>query len=158
LLELVVLPDEVASLLNPEDLRVSENQIILRSLLAWRSRGSYDFEMFCETLPEEVRERAAELHALDVPLPDDGKAGVAVESLLARLRRVRLEAQLQRGSQLLEEVSPEDRGAALAHLAELMRERRTLEEELDRLSIRALQAPVVGRADQGTMDQDSGRL
>ena len=158
LLKLVVVPVAASELLAPDDFENPVHRTILSHLLTWQETNNYDYQMFRETLPEEVRERADELYGRDVPLPDDGRVSVAVDFHLARLRHFRVQAQHARASQLLDDVDPADRSAAIARLAGLMAERRQLEHELDRLSRLAIQTGTALQPDQGTIDQDSGSL
>lgn len=157
LLQLIIIPDEAATLLRDVSLHHPGHRALLSHLLAWQDNRNYDYEMFRETLPDDLQRQADELRTLDVPLPDDGKISVAVASHLARLRRFQLEVQLSRATDLLPELAAEDRPPAVANLAELMRQRYQVERELDQLSQRALQS-ISHAPDHGTMDQDSGRL
>ncbi|MBV9280501.1 MAG: DNA primase [Chloroflexi bacterium] len=152
LLKLVVIPDGARRLLNPAELEDPLHRTIVETVLAWQGTGNYDFQMLRETLPEEAREIADELHARDVPLPEDGKVGVDIRYHLARLRLFRIKTQQERGSHLLAELDAPDRAAAVTNLARLMQERREVERALDELSRLALQSGY------GTIDQDSGRL
>jgi hypothetical protein len=130
--------------------------VFIEHLLAWQATASYDYEMFRESLPEEVRERADELHEARAPLQED-KISVNVESHLARMRYFRVKAQQARIQSLLQDVDAEGNQQAILSLAELERKQLEINQALDRLSrltIRAGRSPV----DQGTIDQDSGRL
>jgi DNA primase len=158
LLKLVVLPAAASTLLSPDDFENSAYRTMLSHLFVWQATNNYDYQMFRETLPAEVREQADELYGVDVPLPHEGTVSIAVDFHLARLRHFRVRAQHARVSEILEDVDPGDRSAAVARLASLMAERRQLEQELDRLSRLAIQSGAVLQPDQGTIDQDSGSL
>jgi hypothetical protein len=113
--------------------------------------------MFRETLPPDLLERADELRALDVPLPEDGKISISVAFHLARLRRFLVQSRIKRTRQLLDELPAEDVLAATASLTNLMQEKRSVDEDLDRLS-RLVPKSISAGLDQGTIVQDSGRL
>jgi DNA primase len=154
LLKVMILPTSTIELLRSLQLREPAHAAIVRALLAWQDTTNYDYEMLREELPEDTRETADGLRALDVPLPEDGKITVAVQYHLARRQQFELQEQLSRATDALSEAATEDRQMAVNNLADLMDQRRTLERALDHLSRLVVQAASV----QGTMDQDSGRL
>jgi DNA primase len=145
LLQIVVLPNEAAERLEAVELERLEHRVILDQLLAWRGNGNYDYDMFRETLPPEFVPHADALREIQVPLPEDDKLSVAIDYHLARMQHFRIQNRHMRASQLLNDVSADDRGALLASLADLMSQRQQLERSLDRLSQLVLQAPSVAR-------------
>lgn len=169
LLALMLVPDQARRQLEPDEMEQPEHRMILQYLLAWQSRGNYDYEMFRETLPEEVRAHADGLRGLAIPPPADGKLSVAIEFHLARLRRFRILAQLNRTRELLPDLDSSDQSTAIASLGTLNQRLLELQHQLEHLSQIILQAgpstdqiayAVTGRAPtaQGTIDHDSGRL
>ncbi|GAC1634919.1 MAG: hypothetical protein NVS4B2_22000 [Chloroflexota bacterium] len=140
LLRLVVVPDEAAQLLHDWPFNVPEHDVIVRALLHWAEKQNYDYEIFRETLPASVHDHADRLRAIEHPLPADGKISLAVAYHLARLYLLRLESEMNRTTQLLEDVAHEDRSLATANLGKLMEERRETEQALNRLSQQVAQA------------------
>jgi DNA primase len=157
LLQVVVIPRDSGELLGDATFERPEHRALLDAVLAWRTTENYDYEMLRETVPPDLIELADRLHALNAPLPEDGKVTVAVAFHLARIRQYRVLARLERTRQLLDELPLEDRAAALNTIAGLMNEKRTVDEDLNRLSRLALQSTRSG-IDQGTIVQDSGKL
>ena len=125
------------------------HRAIVDALLRWRANGNFDYEMFRETLPEDVRPAADELRALEPPPPDDGKVSVAVAYHLARLRQFRVQAQLSRVRDALQDIDPGDRQGTVESLAVLMSERLKIEEELERLSRQAVQSSGAAHLESG---------
>lgn len=158
LLQMLVLPADATQVLQDLKLEREEHRVILKHLLAWRDSGNYDYEMFRETLPEGIRGEADALHTHSTPLPEDGKFSVAVALYAARLRHLRIVAEVARSTQFLGEISGEDRGPVAASVAELLTERLEIERSLDRLTQLVVQTTSSTPASQGTIDQDSGRL
>ncbi len=157
LLQMLVLPVDAVEVLKDVRLDGPEHRAILQHLLAWRENGNYDYEMFREMLDEDLRAHADRLRTNDVPLPADGKFSVAVALYVARLHHLRILAQLTRSTQFLTDVSSDDRNTAAATVAQLLSERLESERSLDRLTQLAVQSTGVA-VNQGTIDQDSGRL
>jgi len=149
LLNLVVIPEEAAALLDTSEMDRPEHRAIVERLLDWRHNANYDYEMFRDTLSEELRSRCDELRSMDYPLPDDGKLSIAIAYHLARLHHFRIQSRLSRARYLLEDVGVEDRQGAVTGLAELIRSRHELEQELERLSQMAVQSSVIARFDSG---------
>ncbi|HEX8917266.1 MAG TPA: DNA primase [Chloroflexota bacterium] len=144
LFKIVVVPEHAASVLVASDLQDGTHRALLEALLKWRSTDNYDFDMFRRNLPSDLQNRADELHELDVPLPSDGVVSVAISLHLARLKYFRLQAQLTRASQTLQDLAPDDRATAVAGLAPLMQQRQELEQALNTLSQRAMQSGSTG--------------
>ncbi|HEX6506977.1 MAG TPA: DNA primase [Chloroflexota bacterium] len=140
LLKIVVIPSEAFEALKGVELTRAQHRRLLQALMSWRSSDNYDYEMFREELDDETAAYADELRVHDDPLPEDGKISVAVEFHLTRLRQAQLDSQYRRAASLLEDMTAEDRAAATSTVAALMAERLTLERELDRLSLRSVQA------------------
>lgn len=149
LLTLVVVPDEAARILESTPMDYPVHRAIVDALLRWRANGNFDYEMFRETLPEDVRPAAGELRALEPPPPDDGKVSVAVAYHLARLRQFRVQAQLSRVRDALQDIDPGDRQGTVESLAVLMSERLKIEEELERLSRQAVQSSGAAHLESG---------
>lgn len=156
LLQMLVLPSDTVQTLQEITFNQSEHRTIVQHLVTWRETGNYDYEMFRETLPEDVRTHADGLRKGIVPLPADGKFSVAVALYGTRLRHLRILAQLARSTQFLADVSSEDRNTAAATVAQLLSERLETERSLDRLMQLVVQSTAAAPAAQGTMDQDSG--
>lgn len=140
LLKLVVIPDDAYRQLADVHLQRGEHQDILQALLNWRPSMNYDYEFLREEMAEDVGTYADGLRAESTPLPDDDKVSVAVDLHLTRLRQAQLDAQYRRAAKVLEEMAAEDRASAISTLAELMSQRRILDEQLEQLSIRSGQA------------------
>lgn len=157
LLQMLVLPTDAAEVLRDIKLEREEHRAIFEHLLAWRASGNYDYEMFRETLPEEFRAEADTLHTHRTPLPEDGKFSIAVALYAARLRHLRVIAEVTRSTQFLGEMAGEDRGAVAGSVAQLLSERLEIERSLDRLTQQVVQS-IAAAAPQGTIDHDSGRL
>lgn len=155
LLQMLVLPADATQVLQDIKLEREEHRAILQYLLAWRESGNYDYEMFRETLPEEIGAEADSLHTNSTPLPEDGKFSIAVALYAARLRHLRIMSEVTRSTQFLGEMSGEDRGTVVASVAQLLSERLEIERSLDRLTQLVVQTTT---STQGTIDQDSGRL
>lgn len=134
LLQLVVIPDETANLLEDIHLHTPHFDGILRALLAWRTNGNYDYELFRAHLSADEAEVADSLRGRSTPLPGDGKTSIAVAYHLARLRHFRLQADLLQASQTLGDVSPEDRPAVTEAVLRMTAERKEIEVMLDELS------------------------
>jgi DNA primase len=140
LLKIVVIPDEAYGQLKEVRLQRAEHQAILQALLDWRPSMNYDYEFLREEMDDEVSAYADGLRAEDAPLPEDDKLSVAVDLHLTRIRQARLDAQYRRAAKILEDMAAEDRLTAITILAELMSERRTLDEQLEQLSVRSGQS------------------
>jgi DNA primase len=140
LLKIVVIPDDAYEQLNDVTLLRSEHQAILQALLDWRASGNYDYEFLREEMTDEVAAYADGLRAEAVPLPQDDKLSVAVDLHLTRIHQARLDAQYRRAAKVLEDMADEDRVAAVMTLAELMNERRILDQQLEQLSVRTGQS------------------
>ncbi len=137
LLKMVILPDETLQRLRGIGFQRPEHAAILDHLLRWQPSQNYDYDYLREDMEESLREYADDLRAQDSPLPDDGKFSVAVDLHLTRIRHANVDVQYRRASKVLEEMAAEDRAAALVRIAELIAERRALDEQLEALSIRS---------------------
>jgi DNA primase catalytic core len=155
LLKLVVVPPSIISGLTETPFVQPDHEQILGRLLDWSPGGNYDYMLFRETLPDELRDEADALHARDVPVPEDDKLELAVSLHVARWREFRLQARLDTVQQLLTEVGPEDLPAVLAQASELLAEIGEVDQTLERLNLRAVQSGMLVLS-QGTIDHDSG--
>ncbi len=144
LLNLVIVPEDVLRALSDARLECPEHRAIAERLAAWRNTGNYDFEMFCETLPVDLRGVAGELRQASPPLPADDKWTVATALYLARLRHLRIVAQVTRSTELLEDMAGEDRQTVALTVAQLLTERLEVERSLDRLARQVFQAVTPG--------------
>jgi hypothetical protein len=136
LLQLLVIPSEAARALEGADLQRPEHRELLQRLLRWQN---YDYDVFREELPDEVREIADALRGKSVPPPPDGKLSLAVKLHLARLRHARLQVQLARATQLLGTMASEDQAAMASNLATLTQEKLAVDAELRSLQQLVLQ-------------------
>lgn len=147
LLEMLVLPTDATQVLEGIHLEDAGHRAIVQQLLTWRESGNYDYEMFRETLSDDLRARADALRTGRLPLPPDGKFSVAVALYAARLRHLRIMTQVTRSTQFLGEMSGEDRNAAAATVAQLLTERLEVERALDRLTQQVVQTTATSRPD-----------
>jgi DNA primase len=157
LLRAVVIPSAAAEPLRDVALERQDHRILLTAVLSWQPTANYDYEMLRETFPEDVRVVADELHARDVPVPEDAKLSVAVSLHLARLKLFRTLAQIDRVKTMAADLPPKDAMIPYANLADLYGERLRLAHELEQLS-RLVHRSARSEMDQGTIVQDSGRL
>lgn len=134
LFQLVLLPNGAVTLLQSWTAGQQEHRSLMDALFEWQPTGSYDYEMFRGSLPAELIAEADDLHAKNVPLPQEGKVSLAVAFHLARIQYFRLEAELKRATQVLGDVAVEDKAGALASVANLMKRRQDVEQDLERLS------------------------
>jgi DNA primase len=116
LLQILVVPREAAEALDGVTLDRPEHQTILKALLAWQN---YEYELFRESLPEEVREVADGLRGRRTPLPPEGKTSLAVRLILARLQQARLQRQLRSAIETLKAMPADDQLAANQNLGGL---------------------------------------
>lgn len=140
LLKMVVIPDEAYEELKDVRLQRAEHRAILQALLEWRPSLNYDYEFLREEMEVEVSAYADQLRAEAAPLPENDKLSVAVDLHLTRIRQAHLDAQYRRAATVLEDMAAEDRVTAIANLAELMTQRRTVDEQLEQLSVRTGQS------------------
>lgn len=146
LLQVLIVPRDAAEALDGVTLRDETRQTILARLLTWKN---YDYELFRDDLPDEVRTLADELRARAAPV-DEGKISLAVRLHLAQLRRAHLQDEQGRAQAALDGMPLEEQITAAAAIARLEAERRALDLEMERLHVLVMQ----GR--QGTIDQASG--
>ncbi|MGI8968300.1 MAG: DNA primase [Chloroflexota bacterium] len=158
LLTLVVVPDDMLDELRLLSLERPEHQQLLEGILRWSQTGNYDYEMLAETLPDEIRPLANDLQARQMPLPVDEKIRVGIALHLARMRRFRVLAQIERTRQAVADTDTETQLVAVNALGRLIAEQGEVERTLDQLSQFVLQATSYASADQGTIDQESGSL
>jgi DNA primase len=135
LLKLVAVPPSVASILEKTPLERTQHQAILSHLNAWSTNGNYEYELFRETLPVELRQEADEIRGRNVPLPEDDRLELVVSFHATRLRQFRLEAQLELAQQLLAEPENEASVELRAEAARLQLEMCEVQEALEQLSI-----------------------
>lgn len=130
MLQVLVVPREAAEVLHAVHLSNPEHDAVLHALLRWQN---YDYELFRDSLPEDLRPVADRLRGRSAPLPPDGKVSVGVKLHLARLAQTRLHAQLARATELLQSMPPEDQASAAESITSLMQEKRRVDEEIARL-------------------------
>lgn len=116
LLQILVVPREAAAALDGVTLERPEHRIILAALLQWQN---YEYELFKESLPDELRDVADTLRGQRTPLPPEGKTSLAVRLILARLEQARLQRQLRSAIETLKGMPAEDQLAANQTLGSL---------------------------------------
>jgi hypothetical protein len=116
LLQILVIPREARAALDGVTLEAPEHRTILGALLSWQN---YEYDLFREDLPDDVREIADTLHERRTPLPPEGKTSLAVRLILARIQQARLQRQLRSAIDTLREMPSGDQLAATENLGGL---------------------------------------
>lgn len=140
LLQILVLPQEVAERVQAVPLEMPEHRAVVEALLAWRVNRNYDYELFRETLPPDARDVADRLHERAEPLPEEAQLGVAVTTYIERLRDFELRAQLQRATHILQDMTSDEARPFLDNYAELTARKHQLEQAQDKLSEEVLRS------------------
>ncbi len=135
LLQILVVPREAAEALDGLTLDRPEHQTILAALLKWQN---YEYDLFRESLPEDVREIADNLRGRRAPLPPEGKTSLAVRLILARLQQARLQRQLRSAIETLKAMPADDQLAANQNLGSLYLQIKEMEGEVRDLEMLVL--------------------
>jgi DNA primase len=130
LLQVLVIPREAAEALAEVALSNPDHSRILEKLLLWQN---YDYDLFRDSLDDDLRSIADDLRGRSVPLPPHGKVSVGVKLHLGRRRQARLQSDLTRAMQMLQAMPVEEQAAAAENITAMLAEKREVDAEIARL-------------------------